>query len=423
MKKKSDAPAAVESGLFGDLPTPPAAPARRDGLLFFSYSRLSLYEECPLKYKFKYIDKLPEEPKYYFAFGSSVHKALEFLYSVKAPPFPTAEEVCEAFRMDWERKSYLEKGYRTQAKADDDYRKGLAMLKAYYEHNRAAFRPPFLVEYSTDVAVDGLLVRAISDRIDYLGDGRVLITDYKTGKDVRREPAQLYMYQKIMELDPALKERIAENYGQRVGSVRIEKMLYYHVPSNKEYPFARASDSEIGGFWERVLETAENIKGLKFDATPGERECRWCDYKSSCPEYFGGHPRPEEPGAPASSERIEALVDRYGRLKEKMDEIKAQLDELAASIGRAAGNGGSYAGDSFTASVTKIPKWEFRDREAVLGVLDQFDLYQRAMNVTVAGLSGLLDSPDLSAEARKRLLEHAVRKTAVEIKVVRKPGT
>ncbi len=412
---------AGEQGLFGELA--PAAPAqRKDGLLFFSYSRMSLYEECPLKYKFKYIDKIKEEPKYYFAFGSAIHKALEFLYSVKAPPFPTEEEVCEAFRAEWGLKSYLEKGYRTQQRADDDYQKGLLMLRAYYEHNRAVLKPPFLVEYSTDVEVDGLLVRAISDRIDYLGDGRMLVTDYKTGKDVRREPAQLYMYQKIMELDPALKERIAENYGRRVSSVKIEKMLYYHVPSNKEYPFDRASDAEIGSFWERVLGVAESIKGLKFGATPGERQCKWCDYKHLCPDYFGGHPGRAE-AAPASSERIEALVDRYGRLKEKMDEIKAQLDEVAAGIARAAKSGGEYEGESFTAQVTKSPRWEFRDREAVLGVLNRFDIYQRALNVTVAGLSGLLDSPDLSEEARRGLLEHAVRKTAVDIKVVRKPGT
>ncbi|MDA8130845.1 MAG: PD-(D/E)XK nuclease family protein [Elusimicrobia bacterium] len=419
MKGKNNG-SSPEQGLFGDIATAPAA--RKDGLLFFSYSRMSLYEECPLKYKFKYIDKIKEEPKYYFAFGSSIHKALEFLYSVKAPPFPTAEEVCEAFRADWNLKSYLEKGYRTQAKADDDYQKGLAMLRAYYEHNRAVLKPPFLVEYSTDVAVDGLLVRAISDRIDHLGDGRMLVTDYKTGKDVRREPAQLYMYQKIMELDPGLKERIAENYGKRVAEVRIEKMLYYHVPSNKEYPFDRASDSEIGGFWERVLGVAENIKGLKFGATPGERQCKWCDYKHLCPEYCGGHPGRTE-SVPASSERIEALVDRYGRLKEKMDEIKAQLDEVAAGIARAAKSGGAYEGEAFTAQVTKSPKWEFRDREAVLGVLNQFDLYQRALNVTVAGISGLLDSPDISDEARQRLLEHAVKRTAVDIKVARKPGT
>lgn len=192
MKKKSEKSPPAEKGLFGEIAAPAPAP-EKDGLLFFSYSRFSLYEECPLKYKFKYIDKIKEEPKFYFAFGSAIHSALEFMYSVKAPPFPTAEEVCEAFRLEWNAKSYLEKGYRIKQKSDDDYQKGVAMLKAYYEHNRAKLKPPFLVEYSTDVAVDGLLVRAISDKIDYLGGGQLLITDYKTGKDVRREPAQLYM--------------------------------------------------------------------------------------------------------------------------------------------------------------------------------------------------------------------------------------
>jgi len=90
---------------------------------------------------------------------------------------------------------------------------GVLMLRAYYEHNRARFAPPFLLEYSTDVEVDGLLVRIIADKIEYLGGGEVLITDYKTGKDVKREPSQLYMYQKITEMDPRLKEKIAEPYG------------------------------------------------------------------------------------------------------------------------------------------------------------------------------------------------------------------
>lgn len=422
MKKKTEAaPAKGEQGLFGALPAAPA-PAVKGGLLAFSYSKMSLYEECPLKYKFKYIDKIKEEPKYYFSFGSSVHTALEFLYSVKNPPFPTAEEVCEAFRQDWRSKSYLEKGYRTQQKADDDCQKALAMLRAYYEHNKARFAPPFLVEYSTDVEVDGLLVRTISDRIDYLGDGRLLVTDYKTGKDVRREPAQLYMYQKICELDPRLKEKIAENYGQRVSSVRIGKLLYYHVPTNKEYVFERADDREIGAFWDRALGVAGAIKSLKYDASPGERQCTWCDYKPLCPQNFFGHPRPVET-RPAAHDGIEALVDRYGRLKEKMDEIQAQLAEVAEDIGRAAAKGGEYAGTSFTAQVSKNPRWEFPSREGVIGVLNQFDLYQKALNLTLKGITDVLESPEVPEAARQKLLEQAVKKTVVDIKVVRKPGT
>ncbi|MCM2267557.1 MAG: PD-(D/E)XK nuclease family protein [Elusimicrobiales bacterium] len=365
------------------------------------------------------MDKIKEEPKFYFAFGSAIHAALEFLYSVKAPPFPTVEELCEAFRREWGQKSYLEKGYRTQAKADDDCQKGLLMLKAYYEHNRTRLVPPFLVEYSTDVEADGLLVRIIADKIEYLGDGRLLITDYKTGKDVKRQPSQLYMYQKIAELDPRLKEKIAENYGQRVSSVRIGKMLYYHVPTNKEYAFERADDREIGSFWERVLGVAESIKGLKFDPSPGEMQCKWCDYKALCPHFFGGHPHPE-PAPAAAAEKIETLVDRYGRLKERMDELQAQLAEVAESIGRAAKDGGEYAGGEYSVTVKKNPKWEFRDRQAVIDVLNQFDLYQRALSLTLTGITGVLDSQDIPEAARKKLLEQAVKRTAVDIKIVKK---
>ena len=420
MKKKNsgpDAPAAA--GLFGE--ALPPAPAKKDGLLAFSYSKMSLYEECPLKYKFKYLDKIKEEPKFYFAFGSAIHSALEFLYSVKNPPFPTIEEVCEAFRAEWNSKSYLEKGYRTQAKSDDDYQKGLLMLKAYYEHNRARFAPPFLVEYSTDVEVDGLLVRTISDRIEHLGGGEITIIDYKTGKDVKRQPAQLYMYQKITELDPRLKEKIAETYGTRVSSVRIRELLYYHVPTNKEYTFERADDKEIGSFWERVLGVAENIRGLKFEPTPGDRQCGWCDYKSLCPVFFAGAQPAPQLRLPAS-DSVEVLVDRYGRLKERMDEIQAQLDEVAADIARSARDGAEYSGSQYTARISKRGKWEFKDRDAVINVLNQFDLYKDALTLTLTGITNVLENPGLPDEARKKLRELAVKKTAPDIKVLKKEG-
>ena len=419
-KKNNDAAPGAVPGLFGELPAP--APPKKSGPLAFSYSKMSLYEECPLKYKLKYIDKIKEEPKFYFAFGNSIHAALEFLYSVKAPPFPSLEETLEAFRQDWSRKSYLEKGYRTPQKAEEDCQKGLAMLKAYYEHNRAGFKPPFLVEYSTDVEVDGLLVRTISDRIEHLGGGEIEIIDYKTGKDVKRQPLQLYMYQKISELDPRLKEKIAETYGQRVSAVKIRRLLYYHVPTLKEYAFERADDREIGSFWERVLGVAESIRGLKFDPTPGERQCAWCDYKSLCPHFFGGTPPPAEPLQPAAARNLAALVDRYGQLKEKLDDLQAQLLEAGESIGRAARDGGEYAGSQYTAQVKKNSKWEFRDREAVINVLNKFGLYQKALTLTLTGIAGVLDSADLPDEARKKLLEQAVKKTGYDIKIVKKEG-
>ncbi|EQD27879.1 hypothetical protein B1B_18994, partial [mine drainage metagenome] len=44
-----------------------------------SYSSIRAYEECPLRWKFLYVDRLPEAPRGYFSFGRTVHSVLEEL--------------------------------------------------------------------------------------------------------------------------------------------------------------------------------------------------------------------------------------------------------------------------------------------------------------------------------------------------------
>ncbi|HBW22633.1 MAG: hypothetical protein A2X28_07790 [Elusimicrobia bacterium GWA2_56_46] len=425
MKKPRKSEDAAEPGLFGAaLPARPAGAAPGENPkrpLAFSYSKLSLYEECPLKYKFKYIDKIKEEPKYYFAFGNSIHHALEFLYAVKAPPFPGVDELLEAFKKDWGLKSYLEKGYKDPGRAEDDYRKGLEMLRNYYRHHDGRFRLPFLLEYSTDVEVDGLLVRIIADKIEYLGKGEIALVDYKTGKDVKRQPDQLHMYQKICELDPRLRERVHSVYGEEVPGVRIKQMLYYHVPTLKEYTFDRAEDAEIAVFWERVLGVAEKIRGLKYDPTPGERQCLWCDYKQLCPHYYGGRARGAAAAqAPIPADAVEELVDRYGHLREKMDELNAQIEEVKAKIVSLSEGAAAAAGKKYALEIRRSEKWEFRDREAVIGVLNEFDLYQKALGLTLKNIVTLMDDPAVPAPAREKLRRHAEKSHVFDLSLRKK---
>ena len=255
--------------------------------LDFSYSKMSMYSECPLKYKFRYIDKLPEKPKYYFAFGHSVHSALEFLYNVKSPPFPPLEEILESFERDWRGSSWEEKGYPGRQQAERDYAEGRRMLAAYHKKHYAGMAVPLMVEYKTNVKIDGLSVMSVVDRIDYLGDGRISIVDYKTGKDVKRDPGQLHMYQKICELDPVLKEMIAAQYGYKDADVLVENLIFYHVPSLKENIFGRSPQDELEVFWNKALSVADNIKSGRFEPAPGERQCKFCDYHRYCPVFSG----------------------------------------------------------------------------------------------------------------------------------------
>jgi putative RecB family exonuclease len=59
-----------------------------------SYSSYSTYLECPLRWKFLYIDRLPEVPRGYFTFGRVVHSVLEEL--VRPMVLPSARRVGEA---------------------------------------------------------------------------------------------------------------------------------------------------------------------------------------------------------------------------------------------------------------------------------------------------------------------------------------
>ncbi|HAH32374.1 MAG TPA: hypothetical protein DCL44_08685 [Elusimicrobia bacterium] len=430
----------------GTAPVSIVKPVKKPAVpLAFSYSKLSMYTECPLKYKFKYLEKIKEEPKSYFAFGNSIHKALEFLHAVSAPPFPSIEEVLESYKKEWGLKSWLEKGYKDPDKENIDFRKGLEMLKAYYASNKDTLKPPFLLEYSTDVEVDGLKVRIIADRIEYLGGGEVEIIDYKTGKDVKRQPDQLYMYQKITELDPRLKEKIAERYGKKPGSVKIRQMLYYHVPTLKQYPFERAGDSEIGVFWEKVLSTAENIRGLKFEPNPGEFQCHFCDFKKICPVHkeSRGTPAPyaattggqkEQPAvlslragetavAPSgSAAKVEALVDRYGHLKEEMEKLNAQLDEVARELGEIHTGVGKkeLSGAKYSLELSRGENWKFHDREAVIGVLNEFDLYKNALGLTLPKIVAMLNDPAVPEDAKNKLKSHGARSQRLEINLKKK---
>ena len=53
-----------------------------------SYTALSTYEQCPLQYRFRYIDRLDWKPRPALSFGQSLHAALESLYSQQTPHFP-----------------------------------------------------------------------------------------------------------------------------------------------------------------------------------------------------------------------------------------------------------------------------------------------------------------------------------------------
>ena len=92
-------------------PTKPAStnPAnevakRITGRDYVSWSALSTFRTCPLKYKFRYVDGLPEESvSSALVFGTGIHSAVEqhFQAALSGDPKPDLDALLFAYRSAW----------------------------------------------------------------------------------------------------------------------------------------------------------------------------------------------------------------------------------------------------------------------------------------------------------------------------------
>ncbi|MDD4004226.1 MAG: PD-(D/E)XK nuclease family protein [Elusimicrobiaceae bacterium] len=401
----------------------------RTKLLDFSYSRMNLYKECPQKYKFRYIHKIPEKPKTYFSFGHSIHASLEFLYRVDAPPFPSLDEVLRVFERDWHTKTPEEKGYSDISREHDDFLHGIKLLTGYYEKHKATLAVPVSVEMFVKLPIDGLNVISVVDRIDYLGDGQLSVVDYKTGKTVVKEPAQLNMYQKVIETSPDVKNLVAAKTGYS-GAIKVARMSFYQLENLKENVFDPASVFEIEAFWKEVLAVADNIRAEKFEPTPGEKACRFCDYKNLCPVFASGRlaepAGPARPGcaapavspsaapaqaAPAKAEPafpsdpLTDKVDRYGELFARHEELGRDLDALRTEI-IALMNDKEYVqhfGRKYKVRLKTCGNWSFPDRQKVIEFLKETGLLKKVLVPTQTTVEKLLADEAVDEDARAAL--------------------
>ncbi len=359
-----------------------------------------MYGECPQKYKFKYIDKIPEKPKHFFSFGQSVHLALEFFYGVKTLPPPSFNELLAYYKENW-----VSGGYRDESQEAEYFDQGKQLLTRFYDKHIQDYSIPFFVEYEFKLNVEGVPVVGFIDRIDKLPDGRIVVLDYKTGKALALErvltDAQLTMYQMACE---------------ELLGVEVAKLVFYHVPSLKEQAVERHSRSLVEGLRTRIVSTAEAITKKSFDPKPEERKCYWCDYKPICPVFKG---QIVNQTGVESEDKLSALIDRYGELQQS----KAQLEEQAADLKKAilaelAKKGYVRAfGKRYQVSRSATERWEFSDKKKVLEVLRGAGLYAKVLAPSAPKVEELMGDPALSRDVRARLSELGLRVETPDLKV------
>ncbi|MHC4820537.1 MAG: RecB family exonuclease [Planctomycetota bacterium] len=282
----------------------------------YSHSRLSTFENCRLRYRLKYVDRVKRALEGIEAFlGSRVHDALEALYrDVLMGRTPSVDDVLASYARKW----------------DDAWHDGIAVVNDEYDigdyravgeqcirryHARwAPFRQDQTLGVEIRVMLElpgGAKLQGFIDRVARDPDGWLVIHDYKTSQ---RLPAQ-------EEID------------------RDRQLALYHAGVDRKWPGAPG----VRLVWhflrfDEVLtstRTREQITSLlketgrlihhvesETDWTPNVTNlCNWCPYWDLCPEkkhqWALEHPGDPEPTLLPSPVPEAEAADRA--LKDAMD--------------------------------------------------------------------------------------------------------
>lgn len=271
-----------------DEPTNSSAPAltkkRKRAPLALSPSRCADYLQCPLLFRFRALDRLPEPKTVAQVKGTLVHAVLEEMHKLPREQrlYPAAVKQLKPTWVDMcaKDKDLLE--LVPEEELYDFLVECRSLLRGYFEMEN----PQGFDAYATEMYVDtvlpnGVPVRGFIDRVDVAPTGQVRVVDYKTGK----KPLPRYSDQAKFQM-----RFYALVYWRLYGRIPDQlRLMYLKVmdsmflaPSKEELEYF---ERDLADLWAKIQ---ADIEAGQFK-TKTSKLCGWCPHQSLCPE-FGGTP-------------------------------------------------------------------------------------------------------------------------------------
>ena len=350
-----------------------------------SYTSISTYETCPLKWRFQYEERLPTAPSPALSFGDSLHRALYRFHNRPVPVAPPLGDLLEMLDEEW-----VSGGYRDEGEELSYLEHGRQVLTTYHRDNAPAFRVPAALEHRFTIQVDGIELTGVLDRMDRIPGGGYEILDYKTN---RRLPPQ-------SAIDRDLQLTLYYLAAGEVWGIEPERLtMYYLLPAQRMTTVRTPGDADA--VRRRVATVAERIAAGKFEPRPNPL-CDWCEFQAHCPLYRHKVDRDQGDSAPGMSEIVDEFVD----LKRRGREVYRRIDELSSLINAFCDEHGYlrlYASDG-SAIERRAQHVTAPDEAEVRRILEPLGLLDRVLAVDPKRLSDLIESRQLRPDVEDALL-------------------
>ncbi|MBZ5739881.1 RecB family exonuclease [Nocardioides mangrovi] len=253
-----------------------------------SPSRAADFMSCPLLYRFRTIDKLPEPFSPDAVRGTVVHKVLEDLFDLPALS-RTPERAQQMLTPAWD--DLVAEAPELAEMLPHDGPEIVAwlgscrdVLERYFTLEDPQRLEPAERELYVETLLDSkLLLRGYVDRLDIAPDGAIRVVDYKTG----RSPGEMFEGKALFQMKfyalviwrtrgvvPAMLQLVYLGDGE---------MLRY-VPDERDL---LATERKVEAIWDAI-----RLAGESGDWRPNPgRLCSWCAHQAICPAW-GGTPPP-----------------------------------------------------------------------------------------------------------------------------------
>jgi DNA helicase II / ATP-dependent DNA helicase PcrA len=247
-------------------------PSVGDRPLSLSFYQVNDYLDCPAKYRYAHLIRIPTPISHALVYGRALHAAVQAFHRHQMAGRPmTLEELHAALDASWESVGFLTRDH-------EEARRSAARdaLGRFWAEQQSDPAHPTAVEAEFAFMLGRDRVRGRYDRVDSDEDGRVTITDYKSS-DVRdpatanrraRESLQLSIY--------------ALAYEAQHG--RLPDELALHFLDSGMVGRATPSEQRLDRALERIGTAAEGIRAGSFEATPAPMACGYCPFREICPD-------------------------------------------------------------------------------------------------------------------------------------------
>jgi len=252
----------------------------------FSHSRLASFEDCPKKYEFRYVLKIPRETESIEGFvGKRVHEVLERLYAAAGRgQVPTLARVLHRYRALFDEHYDPERVrvVRDEIPLEEYRENGERGLSNYYRRHYPFDADETLgLEERVTFDLDGdgrYRMLGFVDRISRARDGVVEIHDYKTGRwvpDQKRidSDRQLALYQ------IGVMEKLGEG-----GPMRL---VWHYVLRNQIRTSTRTPE-QLESLRVETVELIDRIRAEECFEPRTSALCSWCEYNDICPALAVG---------------------------------------------------------------------------------------------------------------------------------------